>query len=187
MAPLSPRASPVAVPNAAVKLNVRATPDLALEGEPAAEGIDQLARDRQPEAGAAVAAGRGRVGLREGVEEPLLGSHRDAGAGVLHGHLEHDAVGSALGEVDGDGDGAAVGELDGVGPEVGEDLLPPHGVAADVRRDARGHHQPQVEALVVGEAAQQPDRLLDDGPDLEVDQLELELARPRSSRGRGCR
>ena len=62
-----------------------------LAGHPqlAAEGVDQLARDREPEAGAAVAPGRRRVGLGEGLEEPVARRRVDADAGVGDVDAEH--------------------------------------------------------------------------------------------------
>ena len=78
-----PRASPVAVPKARGEAERAAAPGLALRAvSRPPRALDQLARDGQAEAGAAVAAGRRRVGLGEGVEEPLLGVARDARAGV---------------------------------------------------------------------------------------------------------
>ena len=153
-----------------------ASADLALELDVAAEGVDELPDDGQPEAGATVAAGGGRVGLGERVEEPALRGGRDARAGVLHDDLDDVLVGPSLGEVDGDVDRAAVGELHRVRPEVGQDLLPAHGVATDVRRDPGRHGEPEVQALPAGLGPEQPDRPLDDRAHLEVDQLELELA-----------
>ena len=55
---------------------VLATRDLA------AEQADELAADREPEAGAAVEAGGGAVALRERLEDPLLLLVLDADAGV---------------------------------------------------------------------------------------------------------
>ena len=53
-----------------------ATSLLALHGDPAAHGTDQFLGDGEPESGAAVTTRGRRVGLGEGVEEPLLGVAR---------------------------------------------------------------------------------------------------------------
>ena len=112
---------------------------LALDGDPAAHGADQLAGDGQAEAGAAVPPGGRGVGLGEGVEEPLLGLARDARAGVGHRHQQLGVAG-ALGQ-HGHRDPylAAVGELHGVGPQVGDHLAEPGRVAAQERRHLRRH------------------------------------------------
>ena len=61
------------------------SPGGAAERDLAAEQPDQLAADRQAQSGAAVLAGRGAVGLREGLEHARLELGRDADAGVGDG------------------------------------------------------------------------------------------------------
>ena len=62
-----------------------AAPGCALGADRAAHQLDELARDREAEAGAAVSARRRDVGLRERLEHPLerLGLDADAGVGDL--------------------------------------------------------------------------------------------------------
>ena len=55
---------------------------MLVDGDLTAEQADQLAADREPEAGAAVEAGGGAVALRERLEDPLLLLVVDADAGV---------------------------------------------------------------------------------------------------------
>src|SRR5690606_25543965 len=55
---------------------------LALQLQLAAEELRELAADREPEPGAAVLAGRARVGLLKRLEYDLLLVERDADAGV---------------------------------------------------------------------------------------------------------
>src|ERR1022692_4040802 len=54
----------------------------ALEGELAAEQMNDLAADRKAQSGTAVLAGRSAVGLREGLEDAVLQPRLDADAGV---------------------------------------------------------------------------------------------------------
>ena len=63
--------------------------DLAGDVDLAAERLDELPGDRQPEPGAAVPPRGGGVGLGEGVEEPLACRRRDADAGVGDVDAEH--------------------------------------------------------------------------------------------------
>ena len=63
-------------------MNVLPLPGVALDVDLAAEQARDLAADREPEAGAAVLAAGGAVGLLERLEDELLLVLRDADAGV---------------------------------------------------------------------------------------------------------
>ena len=63
-------------------MNVLPSPGRAGDRDLAAEQADQLAADREAEAGAAVEAGGGAVALGERLEDPLLLLVVDADAGV---------------------------------------------------------------------------------------------------------
>ena len=104
------------------------------DGDFALHHLRKLLRDGEAEAGAAILAGGGRVGLAEGLEEPaeLLRGHADAGVDdrKLDGVIEH--TGHAG---DADGDGAVLGELAGVAHQV-EEHLPELGGVGVHRADA---------------------------------------------------
>ena len=95
----------------------------AVDRDLAAEQVGQAAADRQPEAGAAEASGRGGLGLGEGLEQAL--DHLRAHADAVVAHRERQAAirAAAGAEVDPAAATLAGGELDRVAGEVGEDLL----------------------------------------------------------------
>ena len=66
-----------------------ALPRRAVHADLAAQEPRQLAADREPEAGAAVLAAGGAVGLLEGLEDQALLVGRDADAGVDHRERDH--------------------------------------------------------------------------------------------------
>jgi hypothetical protein len=84
----------------------------------AAHALGQIARDRQAQAGAAVAAAGAAVGLAEGFEDDLQLLAGDADAGVAD--LEPDA---AIAAPHVQADLAVLGELHRVGQQVLQDLL----------------------------------------------------------------
>ena len=69
---------------------------LALEPDPPVHHLDELRRDGQAEAGAAVAARRRGVGLHERAEDLRCLSWRDADAGVAHREAQAHVVVAAL-------------------------------------------------------------------------------------------
>ena len=83
------------------------------------ERAGQLAADREPQAGAAVGAAGGAVGLLEGLEDDRQLVLGDADAGVDHAEGDH-VLGGAL---DAERDPALGGELERVGEQVAQDLL----------------------------------------------------------------
>src|SRR5436309_14324880 len=89
----------------------------ALQQDLAAVQPDKTPRDRKAEAGAAVLAACGAVGLPELIEDVGLRLRGDALAGVAHYELEHVALHSRV-----DDDLAGVRELHCVPREVREDL-----------------------------------------------------------------
>ena len=112
---------------------------LALEPDAAAHHLHQAPRDRQPQAGAAVAA-RGRaVGLRERVENRRLpvGGHADAGVGDLD---MQDRIGrGALRKIQPHDHLALLGEFDRVADQVDQHLLQPQPVAGEMVGHLRRH------------------------------------------------
>ena len=104
----------------------------------------------RPEAGAAVPAGGRGVGLREGLEEPVLRGRVEADPGVADLHPHQRPRRRAAGEVDGDDDLSLGGELDRVGDQVEQDLADPARVAAEQGRDVGGDVGQQVEPVRAG-------------------------------------
>ena len=68
---------------------------------------------------------------------------------------------------------ALLGELDGVAHQVGENLPQPSGVAPQSRRDGGLHQCAQFQALGVGPFRQQHAHIFHQGPEIEVDDLQL--------------
>src|ERR1019366_8137181 len=99
---------------------------VTLEREIPAEQTREVARDREPEPGAAEAPVRGAVGLAEGLEDRLVLLRRDPDPGVAHGEL--DAVADAANR---ERDLAGLGELEGVREQVLQDLLEPLPIGLD--------------------------------------------------------
>src|SRR5690606_3071140 len=126
--------------------------DLAGGPHGAAEHLGQALADRQPEPGAAEAAGGRAVELAEALEQPVHAVGADADPGVLDGELELVAQAAALAggllDADGEADVAVGGELDRVAEEVEEDLPQAGGVGDDPPRDVRLDHGGHVERLV---------------------------------------
>ena len=150
---------------------------VAGDGDRASHQLAQLLRDGEPEAGPPEAAGGGAVGLVERPEEPL-GVHRgDADARVPDLEREPGGVVGGVRHRDPDRDLALLGELDRVGEEVEEDLaeaplVSPHGVWR------AGLHEPRdLESLPPGLLGDELDRALDELLEVEVDGIELQLAR----------
>ena len=112
-----------------MKWNVDPTPSLALGPDLAAHQLGEPPADREPEAGAAVAARRGRVDL---VNDSKSAVQRSAGIPIPVSRTEkRDAAstGSERRRGDGQHDLALLGELDRVVQQVQQDLAQPRGVA----------------------------------------------------------
>ena len=154
-----------------------AHPGLAFEPDAPAHQLDQPPADGQPQPGAAVLAGRGRVGLHEWLEElgRLLAGHADAG--VAHRELELHLLARAFEQFDVQPDLAALGELDRVVDEVREDLAKAERVAQQMlgnrRRDMGQELQPLVVRLLGGKRRDRADHLVEP----EIGRLHVELAR----------
>ncbi len=158
----------------------------ARDGDLAAEEADELAADRQAEAGAAVDAGRRAVALGERFEDPLLLLLVDADAGVDDGDGEHRrraverlAVGLQPSSATRDlephlADG---GELEGVGEQVLEDLAEALRIGDDVPRAAGGDVDRVADLVALGHVLELADEGVRENPP----------GPPRSSRRRRCR
>ena len=129
-----------------MKRNAEPRPDLAFDPDVAAHQLDQPRRDRQAEAGAAEAAGRRAVRLRERLEDQLLLVARDADAGVDDREVQADLAGQLRRDVDAQPDLPAVGELDRVADQVDEHLPQPQRVADERVGHFRRHVEVQARA-----------------------------------------
>jgi hypothetical protein len=157
-----------------------------VEADLAAEEMGELAADREPEAGAAVAARRAGIGLLERLEDDLLLLGRDADAGVADreahhrpGLAEHRMVGApaAVGGRDLEPHATRVGELEGVGEQVLEHLQQPLRVGGDRASEPRVELARERELARLGDVAEVAlDRLAQAG---ERQLLGLDRDRPR--------
>ncbi len=149
----------------------------ALDTDLAAHQPHQFAADREAEPGATVATGGGAVGLREGIEDLLLGGGIDTDPGVrdLEGQVQMDAI--VLGERDADPDLAAFGELDGVAEQVEQHLAEVVHIAENAERDVLVDHVGQLELLVLGLWRDQRQHFLELVAQLEFHHFQRRLAR----------
>ena len=127
-----------------MKIKRAADARLAFEPDAPAHQLDQPAADGQAEAGAAVLARGGHVGLRERLEQFRRLLLRHADAGVAHGELELHFLAGAFDLLDVQPDFAVLGELDCVVDEVRQDLPEAQRVAEQVLRDARARRGPGI-------------------------------------------
>ena len=79
-----------------VKRNVEPLPGALFQRRAAAHALDDAARDREPQAGAAELARRAAVGLLELLEDARLRVRRDADAGVAHREADFVRLGARL-------------------------------------------------------------------------------------------
>ena len=145
----------------------------ALHPEATAHQGDQPRRDGQPQAGAAILAGRRAIGLLEGVEDRLLSIRRNADARIAHGEMQLcpwsvvrrplpilraflSAVRLPLQRATDHGPRttnnvqnhlAGPGELDGVADEVDDDLTQAYRIAHQDVGDVGGKVAGEFEAL----------------------------------------
>ena len=150
----------------------RALAFAALDADLAVHQVDQVAADRQAEAGAAEAPRRRAVGLRERREQALSGLVRNADAGVANADVQAPRVVHA----DGDDDLAAFGELDGVGQQVGQHLAQAVRIAAHGGGQAVVDAAGQFELLRMGARRHQLHHVFDRLVEIEVEGFDLELA-----------
>ncbi len=141
----------------------------------------QLAADRQAQAGTAVAARGGGVGLLELLEQARQRIGRDADAGVAHGEAHHvPALPAHLvvgAQLDLQVDRTRPGELEGIPDQVDQHLAQAGRVADHEARQrvVEGHLEP--DALSRGLLFEQAGHVADDRVQVEVDVLDAQLAR----------
>ena len=148
--------------------------------------LDQLPGERQPQPGAPILARRRYVRLVERLEELALGVRRNPDPRVPHAKVERCVRFRLGGQFHTQRDLARGGELDRIADQIDQHLPQPARIAAQVRRDAGKGEAGEFETLAVRGFREQFDRSLDDFLQIEVKNLERELARLRLSRNRGC-
>ena len=112
--------------------------------------LHQRPGDGQPQAGAAIAARGGAVGLAERLEQfvALLGGH--ANTGVAHPEVQFNAKVIAQVFFNTDDDLAVLGELDGVVAQVDQNLPQAQRVTHQVLRNVGRHVEQQLQPFVLG-------------------------------------
>ena len=149
--------------------------EYAFGADVSAHAIDDLFGDGKAEAGAAEAAGGGRVGLDEGFEDAREGFAGDADAGV--GDLDEEGVlAGAAAWLGAEEDVAGGGEFDGVADEVDEDLAEASGVAAEAGWEGGVKAEDDFDAFGEGGAGEEFGGLFEDGAGFEFDGIEFEAA-----------
>jgi len=139
----------------------------------ASHGSGQAPDDRQPQSGAAEAAGRRSVGLGVGFEDAAQAVGRDADAGVAH--LESAAQAAAMSsELKARVDVAALGELHGVAEQVGGDATPFDRIAEHRSRRVGLDQGGELDAFPGGLRLELRDRFLDQADGVEGDAFDLD-------------
>ena len=161
----------------------RAQTGPALDLDGAAHQLDELTRDRQTQAGAAVAPRHALMHLGEGGEQPRHRLRRDADAGVAH--LEDEVMAHTVSRIAVRGLGgrqqtqidrhlAALGELDRVRDQIAQHLAQPQRIGTHHRRQLITGLRDQLQPLFVRTWRQQLQRVVEQRMQAELggDQLE---------------
>ena len=127
----------------------------ALDLDRPAHQVQQPPGDGEPEAGAAVLAGGGAVGLLEGGEQRRRLGAGHADAGVFDAGVQRDRRRVQVPRRQAQVDLSLGGELDGVADQVVEDLPQPQGVAEQGAGQFRRERRAQAQALVLGRQGEQ--------------------------------
>ena len=133
---------------------------LAFECEVTAQQLRDLAADRQPQPGSAVAPAGGAVRLLEGLENGAMFLGRNADAGVRHGEGHH-PLGAIQAEVPGPPTGChrldlhphrtPLGELKSIRYQVFQDLVQPCAIGLDGFGQTRVGVHHELDALAQGD------------------------------------
>jgi hypothetical protein len=142
----------------------------------------QAARDRQPQAGAAVLAGGRPIALLEALEQPFLLFCGEPDAGVGHRETQHlrgagvAVDGDGFDDIDRDANLAPFGELDRVVAVVDQDLPQAQGIADEHFGNVGGDVEDQFDPLLVRLFADQVDEVVEHVGQLELGRLDAQLA-----------
>ena len=152
-------------------------PHGAAQTDLAAHHLDQLLGDGQPQAGAAILARGGCVGLNEGREQVLGLVLANSNSRVGDGNEKRRLAGRLALHLDEDFHLSAFGELDGIGRQVQQDLAQAVRIAAQQRRHFRRHPPAKSESFGGRAAAQGREGVLRGAAQVEVHALQLDLLR----------
>src|SRR4030095_16829451 len=146
-----------------------------LDPDLSAHHADQAVGNGEAEAGAAVLAAHGAVGLRERFKNGALLFPGDTDSGISNGEMQAKMfVGNGI---DGyvDHDFAALGELQGCAEKVQNDLAQADRVAEKIFRNIAFQVTGELEAFLCGADAQRLDRVLQYVAKLERNWIEIEF------------
>ena len=167
-----------------VKVKHRAIALAAGHTDLPAHQLHQLFANGKPQAGAAIAAGGGAVGLLKLLEHALLRSLRHADAAVTHHkvrplHIPRgcgQALRCFLQRLHMDGDATLFSELERVTDEVDQHLADASRVAIDVGRDAGVHVDRKLDRTLTRALIEHDQRFAQHGAQGKVDVFQGELA-----------
>ncbi|MNU80360.1 hypothetical protein D3C71_699910 [compost metagenome] len=149
----------------------------AVHAHLAAHQAGQFLGNRQAQAGAAVLARGGGVGLLERAKQARLLFFGQADARVLHFKAQQHALGIPRCFAYPHDDLALVRELDGIVGVVHQDLPQPQGVSTQVGGQVGVHVEHQLQAFAGAFFAQQVGHVVEHGMQVEIHHLDFELAR----------
>jgi hypothetical protein len=130
--------------------------------------LDQLRRDGQTQAGAAVFPGNRTVGLGESLEHLVVFLWRDADAGVSHSEMQDGFFRRQRSGFHFQDDLALFGKLDGVLDQIDDDLAQPGGIAHDVFENIGRHMASQLQLFLVGAECEDLHRIFQNFPEIEL-------------------
>ena len=162
-----------------LKKEVGAHTGLAGDRDVPSHEVQELARDRQTEAGAPIFACGAGIGLGERAEKQADLFGRNADTRVADGDMQPGHV-PCLGMLPHDRlceqkDFTAMGELDGIADEIDEDLLEAVKVADDVRRDRLVDVLVEFDPLFGSRITEHGHRLLEEVFEIHGDLLKVHL------------
>ncbi len=155
---------------------IAAASQRALHMQLAAHDRHQAPHDGEPQAGAPVAPGGGRVRLAELLEDHVELVGGDADPRIADRELHRGEPALDRRQPHGDHHLATLGELERVAEQVGDDLAQAAGIAADGAGDVRAHVAQQLHRPLRAAAGQQACRGVDEAREVERNRFELEAA-----------
>ena len=150
---------------------------LALHPDPSAHEAHQLGRNGEPEPRPTESPCRGRVSLRERVEDGGLLLRGDADTGIAHREVQRHRRPARSLPIHLEDDLARFRELQGVADQVHNDLAQPPRIATHRRGYVRRHVIGQLDALLMGARGEGAHRLVQGVAQVEVHPLQVQLAR----------
>ena len=147
---------------------------LGFDADAPAHEVDDALGDRQAQAGAAVEAGGGGVGLAEGLEQARLRTGGDADAGVADFEAQLVLGGGLADAAHGHRYRAALGELHRVRHQVAQHLAQAHRIAAHRQAHRRVDGEDHPQPLALGRAFHQLEHAVEQLAQVEAGGFQLE-------------